>query len=646
MKRTRLLALGLVFWANQAFSQTNPPPLTVCTSTCTGNLGENVFPDGDFGAGQANILPVNPGLAPGYQYNFNPPPDDGFYTITNNTTNWGSFAAAAWIKIADNGPESNGYMMVVNASYQPGLFYRKTVDVCENTLYEFSIDVINVVGKNVFGVQIMPNIAFLIDGNVVCETGNIPRDESWRTVRFSFTSMPGQTKVELSLRNNAPGGIGNDLAIDNISFRACGPEIGLPAFGFYCPGKSLILNADLQNSPYSNTVYQWQSAPNSSLNWANLSNTNTASIEIPTPTNSTFFRLIVASSIGNLALPYCRAISSVSQLKAEDLSNFAIAGTDTIICNGAPGILQAGKYAAYAWSNGAISDTILATSPGLYAVTITSALGCTASDDLEVFEVTLTAEANWKNPVCAGDRTGKVTAQAIQGGKGTIQFAIDGGKSQIQPYFDQLLAGKHLLIVSDSLQCRYEIPFDLVDPQRFELSLSGNDQITEGDSVLITSAFNYTPILFNWQPAAGLNCKNCPSPWATPFRTTIYTLQVQDALGCTASDSIRITVLPKLDIYAPNVFNPDISNNGDNNYFTIFPSKSAVRIQYLRIFNRWGAEIFNRKDLIPGDRALLWDGSDHGERVAEAGVYLWVAKIEFFDGEIKTYQGDITLLRQ
>jgi hypothetical protein len=105
-------------------------------------------------------------------------------------------------------------------------------------------------------------------------------------------------------------------------------------------------------------------------------------------------------------------------------------------------------------------------------------------------------------------------------------------------------------------------------------------------------------------------------------------------------------VLPKLDIYAPNVFNPDISNNGDNNYFTIFPSKSAVRIQYLRVFNRWGAEIFNRKDLIPGDRALLWDGSDHGERAAEAGVYLWVAKIEFFDGEIKTYQGDVTLLRQ
>jgi hypothetical protein len=29
--------------------------------------------------------------------------------------------------------------------------------------------------------------------------------------------------VSLSLRNNAPGGIGNDLALDNITFRPCGP---------------------------------------------------------------------------------------------------------------------------------------------------------------------------------------------------------------------------------------------------------------------------------------------------------------------------------------------------------------------------------------------------------------------------------------
>ena len=89
---------------------------------CEGNLGENIFTDGDFGSGTDNILAVNPMIAPGYFYQTVPPPNDGSYTITNNTTEWGSFAAIAWANIGDNSDDSNGYMMVVNADYDPGLF--------------------------------------------------------------------------------------------------------------------------------------------------------------------------------------------------------------------------------------------------------------------------------------------------------------------------------------------------------------------------------------------------------------------------------------------------------------------------------------------------------------------------------------------
>jgi hypothetical protein len=35
-----------------------------CQSECTGQLGDNIFPNGDFGSGTPNILPVNPGIAP------------------------------------------------------------------------------------------------------------------------------------------------------------------------------------------------------------------------------------------------------------------------------------------------------------------------------------------------------------------------------------------------------------------------------------------------------------------------------------------------------------------------------------------------------------------------------------------------------
>ena len=34
---------------------------------CEGNLGENIFENGDFGEGSANLVAMDPGIAPGYK---------------------------------------------------------------------------------------------------------------------------------------------------------------------------------------------------------------------------------------------------------------------------------------------------------------------------------------------------------------------------------------------------------------------------------------------------------------------------------------------------------------------------------------------------------------------------------------------------
>ena len=190
---------------------------------CDGNLGENIFEDGDFGSGIANILSPDPNIAPGYNYTFLGPPNDGLYVITNNTGAWpGLFPT--WLAIQDNSSDPQGYMMVVNASFNPGLFYEQIIDdLCENTVYEFSADVINLIASGVSG-HIAPNVSFLINDEVRFTTGDIPQNNQWNTYGFTFETIPGQTTVKLSLRNEAPGGIGNDLALDNITFRACGPQ--------------------------------------------------------------------------------------------------------------------------------------------------------------------------------------------------------------------------------------------------------------------------------------------------------------------------------------------------------------------------------------------------------------------------------------
>lgn len=636
----RPLHLGLLLLL--ALSPLPGQSQTGCVSTCTGNLGDNIFPNGDFGFGTANILPNNPDLAPGYNYTTSPPPNDGLYTITSNTTPWGSFASN-WIDIMDNGPGTNGYMMVVNATFQPGLFYEKTVSVCENTLYELSIDIISL--NNGLGPPnpIHPDVAFEIDGQIVCGTGQIAHDESWHTHRFSFTTAPGVTSVKLSLRNNAPGGNGNDLAIDNIAFRACGPEIDLPVTAIYCLGQSLTLHADLTNSPYNSIVYQWQVSGDNGQNWLDIPGSSSPDYQISQPADSNQYRLVVANSPVNLALSNCRAVSYPVTLLSEDLADYAITGQDTIVCNGAPGTLQAGNFATYHWSDGSTADTLLAGQPGWYAVTVTSANGCTGSDSLYVYEVHLAAEATFIDPVCFGDTTGMVTATGLQGGTGSLRFSLNNGPTQDAPTFPHLPAGAYQLAVADSLGCRVVLPITITNPARYELNLGPDVTLLACDSVQLQSQPTYPPVSYFWQfSGSGLRCMDCPSPVVMPTASGVATLQVEDALGCVAIDSIYINVLPRLDVYAPNVFRPDGTTNA---YFTLFPNKSATEIRRFGVYDRWGGLQFERRNQLPGASTLLWDGRNAQGKPADMGVFVWVAEILFSDGVVRVCKGDVLLLR-
>ena len=637
----RLLSIGLFLLCalGQALGQ------GFCKSTCTGNLGENIFPDGDFGAGTANLVPGNPNLAPGYAYTTSAPPNDGFYTITNNTTPWGSFATN-WVDIMDNGPGANGYMMVVNASFQPGLFYEKTVSVCENTLYELSIDIISL--NNGLGPPnpINPDVAFEIDGQIVCGTGEVPHDLNWHTYRFSFTTVPGMTSIKLSLRNNAPGGNGNDLAIDNIAFRACGPEIDLPITAVYCQDQALSIHAELTNSPYNSIVYQWQVSSNNGQTWMDISGSSTDTYQVPQPNETDQYRLVVANSPANLALSYCRAVSFPVTLMPEDLSDYAITGQDTIVCNGAPGTLRAGNFAAYRWLDGSQADTLLAGQPGWYAVTVTSANGCTGSDSLYVYEVNLAADAVFSDPICFGDSTGQISAVDLQGGTGSLRFWLNNNPPQSSPRFTQLPAGAYQLVVADSLNCRVELPLSLTYPPRYEVSLGPDITLFACDSVTLQAQSNYPPVHYTWQfSGTGLGCTACPTPVVMPAASGVATLQVADALGCVAIASVRLTVLPRLDVYAPNVFRPEVTNDATNHYFALFPSKSVTEIRRLSIYDRWGNLQFERKNQPPGADDLRWDGNDARGKAAAGGVFIWVAEILFSDGVVRMYEGDVLVLR-
>ena len=154
---------------------------------------------------------------------------DGRYTVFNNIQQTAFSVGSDWQTIGDhtNGgtTPTEGRMLIVNASDSPGEFYRRTLsNVVQGSPINASLWVMNMV---VYNGLIDPNITVRFEqptGNVVYSfnTGDISYNSqgdvnAWKffknpTPFFPPTSQP----IDVVFVNNAPGGSGNDLAIDDI----------------------------------------------------------------------------------------------------------------------------------------------------------------------------------------------------------------------------------------------------------------------------------------------------------------------------------------------------------------------------------------------------------------------------------------------
>jgi hypothetical protein len=351
---------------------------SLCAATST--LGSNIFPAGDFGSvtgsgetvGTAAEWTATGGfgsvtfrntstLAPGFAYNFNTAsrPADGEYALVTGVR---GLYGGTWIVSNDNSGTSNGYMMVVNSSYNPSVFYSQTISgLCENTRYEFSTDLINLdnrtlrtvsnpsvanagygpacdrtvepncsqsvfsttrgctVGGNCGRYRVEPDIDFLINGAVVATSGPVPVSTDggathggWRKYGVTFRTNPGTTSVTLVMRNRAPGGGGNDVGVDNIAFRACGPAVSLAGNTPQCG----LITATVGND-YNSPVFQWQYTNNNGATWIDIGGPTTNSVltipvNNPAIGNTTRFRVLLANSLGNLGSTNCRVLSTAA----------------------------------------------------------------------------------------------------------------------------------------------------------------------------------------------------------------------------------------------------------------------------------------------------------------------------------------------
>jgi hypothetical protein len=70
----------------------------------------------------------------------------------------------------------------------------------------------------------------------------------------------------------------------------------------------------------------------------------------------------------------------------------------------------------------------------------------------------------------------------------------------------------------------------------------------------------------------------------------------------------------------------------------------VVNVRSMRIYDRWGSMVFENTNFTPNEPALGWDGRAGGDNVLP-GVYVYAIELEFLDGTMQRYDGDVTVVR-
>jgi gliding motility-associated-like protein len=183
-------------------------------------------------------------------------------------------------------------------------------------------------------------------------------------------------------------------------------------------------------------------------------------------------------------------------------------------------------------------------------------------------------------------------------------------------------------------------------PEPVHLDLGPDLQVREGTVLRLaaqTNADNHWR--WEWESTGefDLSCSDCAGPTLIAGQDNSYSLRLTDRNGCSVDDSLRITVIPTREIYAANAFSPNGDGVNDVFYLQGNAGSRAV-VTSFQIFDRWGRLVFARKDAVLNDAAFGWDGGT-GNAQGSAELYVWLAELEFADGENQSFSGEVTVLR-
>ncbi|HXD79127.1 MAG TPA: hypothetical protein VN616_15020, partial [Puia sp.] len=261
---------------------------------------------------------------------------NGFWDITGDHT--GSTTSAG--NAPPGATTSGGYMLVVNADLATSEAYHQVIGgLCPNTYYQFSAWVKNICpncgidsnGHATYQEGVLPNLTLVVDSIDRISTGQLDHGSGWQQRGFVFLTGPNENSITISIRNNAPGGGGNDWALDDITLATCPPNLTLTPDrpDTLCQGADDTVRFAISAFVNNYTHFQLNKSTDGGVTWgpAGLDTLNRADtgtvvpnynivtgqyvdtlsryFRVPATTSLTIYQLVVASTDSNLKSASC-----------------------------------------------------------------------------------------------------------------------------------------------------------------------------------------------------------------------------------------------------------------------------------------------------------------------------------------------------
>jgi gliding motility-associated-like protein len=296
-------------------------------------------------------------------------------------------------------------------------------------------------------------------------------------------------------------------------------------------------------------------------------------------------------------------------------------GPNVQICDGDSLVLNAGlPGATYVWQDNSTAPTFIVKQTGTYTVAVTRD-GCTATDNISVL-------VNPNPVIDLGPDVWYCEGESITIGDNCPSCTYLWSTNETSSMINVNQEGNYI-VTATANNCTSsdeifvdEIPLPLVD-------LGPDTTFCFGDEILldVTRAGG----TYLWQD-------NTTTPTYVIRDIGTYEVIVTEN-GCDNSDDKIVTYDDDCEcpVNLPNAFTP----NGDtrNDVFRLM-NPIFIELEYFKIYNRWGQEVFTTTD-----PTSSWDGKLNGVE-CEIGAYYWVVGYKcLYKNTDHQLRGDVTLIR-